>query len=297
METRNFAMAPGLIVNADDLGVDAGTTRGIAAAYRNGIVSSASLMVTTAGVEEGVMTARSMDMPVGLHLSFTQGRAVAPGLDRLAGESGFFKLRAGDLIKLRPTDARLVDQIRAEIRAQLSLASDYGLSLTHVDSHQHVHMHPAIFAIVEEEAGRFGIRSIRFSREPLRYIFCGGDYLQVIKRRNLSKWLVTRLYAGRIKARLQKPDLFFGNLYSGVVTKTVLLNVLNKVPLDKSVELCIHPGLPMLPSAVPANNFEAFSASAYRRFEHDALVDKEVIDLVRKRGLTLRSFDGREKRL
>jgi hypothetical protein len=53
----------------------------------------------------------------------------------------------------------------------------------------------------------------------------------------------------------------------------------------------------MLPSAVPANNFEAFSASAYRRFEHDALVDKDVIDLVRKRGLTLRSFDGREKRL
>jgi chitin disaccharide deacetylase len=290
------AMMPGLIVNADDFGVDAATTRGIASAYRNGIVSSASMMVAMPAIQEAVTTAKSMDMPVGLHLTLTQGRAVAEGIDRLIDGSGIFKLRARELIRLRSKDTSLIEQIRTEIRAQLSKASDLALSLSHVDSHQHVHMHPVIFSIVEEEAARFGIRHIRFSREPFRFLWCSGNYLQIIKRRNLSKWLVTRLYARRIRPRLEKPDLYFGNFYSGVITKPVLLNFLRIIPSNKSVELCIHPGLPVQPSGLTANNFEAFSASPYRKLEHDALIDAEVIDLVRKRGLTLRSFDGMTKR-
>jgi predicted glycoside hydrolase/deacetylase ChbG (UPF0249 family) len=290
-------MKPGIIVNADDFGVDPATTRGIVSAYCNGIVSSTSLMVTMPAVEDAVTTAQAMEMPVGLHLALTQGRAIAGHrVDRLVDESGFFKLRAKDLIRLRAKDIPLIEQVRIEIRAQLTRARELGLSLTHVDSHQHVHMNPVIFTIVEQEASTFGIPSIRFSREPFRFLWCSGPYLEVIRRNNLSKWLVTRACARRIKPRLETSDLFFGNFYSGVVTKSVLLNVLRMIPADKSVELCIHPGLPDQPALRPARNFAGFSTSIYRRLEHDALVDPEVIDLVRKRGLTLRSFDGRAKR-
>jgi hypothetical protein len=248
--------------------------------------------------EDAVTIARPMEMPVGLHLALTQGRAIAGHrVGRLVDESGTFKLRAKDLIRLRRKDIPLIEQIRIEIRAQLTRAREFGLSLTHVDSHQHVHMNPVIFAILEQEASTFGIRSIRFSREPFRFFWCSGPYLEVIRRNNLSKWLVTRAHAGRIGPRLEKPDLFFGHFYSGVITKDVLLNFLRMIPTDKSVELCIHPGLPGQPSTPPARNFEAFSTSPYRKLEHDALVDAEVIDLVRKRGLALRSFDGRVKRL
>jgi chitin disaccharide deacetylase len=290
-------MKPGIIVNADDFGVDLATTRGIVSAYRNGIVSSTSLMVTMPAVEDAVTTAQSMEMPVGLHLALTQGRAIAGyRVDRLVDESGVFKLRAKDLIRLRAKDIPLIEQVRIEIRAQLTRAREFGLSLTHVDSHQHVHMNPVIFTIVEQEASTFGIPSIRFSREPFRFLWCSGPYLEVIRRNNLSKWLVTRACARRIKPHLERSDLFFGNFYSGVVTKSVLLNVLRMIPADKSVELCIHPGLPDRPALRPARNFAGFSTSIYRRLEHDALVDPEVIDLVRKRGLTLRSSDGRAKR-
>jgi hypothetical protein len=290
-------MKPGIIVNADDFGVDPARTRGIVSAYRNGIVSSTSLMVTMPAVEDAVATAQSMEMPVGLHLALTQGRAIAGHrVDRLVDESGSFKLRAKDLIRLRAKDISLIEQVRIEIRAQLTRASEFGLSLTHVDSHQHVHMNPVIFTIVEQEASTFGIPGIRFSREPFRFLWCSGPYLEVIRRNNLSKWLVTRACAGWIKPGLERPDLFFGNFYSGVVTKSVLLNVLRMIPTDKSVELCIHPGLPGQPALRPPRNFAGFSTSIYRRLEHDALVDPEVIDLVRKRGLTLRSFDGRSKR-
>jgi chitin disaccharide deacetylase len=290
-------MEPGLIVNADDLGVDPATTRGIASAYRNGIVSSASLMVTTPAVEDAVATLRTTEIPVGLHVSLTQGRAIAgPHLSCLVDESGSFKLRAQDLIMVRRTDTALIEQIRTEMRAQLTRALEFGLTLTHVDSHQHVHMNPVLFPLLEEEASAFGIRRIRFSREPLRFFLSSGRYSQILRRNNLSKWLITRTLARQIKPRLESPDLFFGIFHSGAIVKSVLLNLLTAIPTDKSVEICIHPGLPSQPSSRLSNNFMAFSTSSYRQLEHDALVDVEVIDLVRKRGLTLRSLDGRMKR-
>jgi len=289
-------MGPGLIVNADDLGVDAATTRGIASAYRNGIVSSASLMVTTPAVEDAVATVRTTEMPVGLHLSLTQGRAiVGPRLTRLVDETGRFKLRARDFITARRQDVALIEQIRAETRAQLTKALDLGLPLTHVDSHQHVHMNPTIFRILEDEASSFGIRRIRLSYEPLRFLWCAGRYLGMLERNNLSKWLVTRACAWQIGPRLDSPDFFFGVFHSGVIVKRVLINVLRAVPADRSVEICIHPGLPDRPALPPGDDFAAFSASEYRRLEHDALVDAEVIELVAERGLLLRSFDGRVK--
>jgi predicted glycoside hydrolase/deacetylase ChbG (UPF0249 family) len=290
-------MEPGLIVNADDLGIEPATTRGIASAYRNGIVSSASLIVTTPAVEDAVTTAKADEIPVGLHVALTQGRAIAgPRLSRLVDETGAFKLRPQDLIRVRRKDTALIEQIRIEMRAQLERAVDLGLTLTHVDSHQHVHMNPVLFSILEDEASAFGIRRIRFSREPLRFFWCAGQYGQILRRNNLLKWLVTRLYARQIKPRLECPEMFFGIFHSGVIVKRVLLDLLTAIPADKSVEICIHPGLPGSPSSRPANDFEAFSASEFRRLEHDALVDPEVIELVRKRGVTLRSYDGYIKR-
>lgn len=289
-------MEPGLIVNADDLGVDPATTQGIASAYQHGIVSSTSLMVTMPAVEAAVATARTMEMPVGLHIALTQGRAVAgPHLDRLVAETGEFKLRAQDLIRVGRKDTYLIAQIRTEVRAQLARGADFGMTLTHVDSHQHIHMNPVLFRIWEEEAATFGIQRIRFSREPLRFLWDTGAYAQVLKRNNLPKWMITRAYARRIKPRLEVPDIFFGLLYSGVVVKGVLLNILMRIPLHQTVEICVHPGLPNQTPTHSADNFQAFSKSIFRRLEHDALVDPEVLELIRKRGLILRSFSGKIK--
>jgi hypothetical protein len=289
-------MEPGLIVNADDLGVDAATTAGIVSAYRNGIVSSASLMVTMPAVEDAVAAAQAAAMPVGLHVSLTQGRAVTgPRLDRLVDEGGVFKLSAQNLITAGRGDTALIAQIRTEIKAQLTRAFDHGVTPTHVDSHQHVHMNPILFAALEDEASALGVRRIRFSREPFRFFLSAGRYGQVLWRNNVSKWLVVRIYARRIEPRLDSPDWFFGILHSGAIAKSVLLNILQTMPVDKAVEVCIHPGLPPQRSSQPADGFDAFSASPYRRLEHDALVDPEVVAVVRERGLMLRSFDGRRK--
>jgi chitin disaccharide deacetylase len=104
-----------LIVNADDLGADDGTTRGIIAAHERGIVTSASLMVDMPGARAAARAAQAhSQLGLGLHVSFTAGRRIA------------------DLGDLRA--------LRRELERQLDLFVDLtGQDPTHIDSHHHVH--------------------------------------------------------------------------------------------------------------------------------------------------------------
>jgi len=115
-----------LIVNADDLGADDGTTRGIIEAHERGIVTSASLMVDMPGARSAVRTARAHPrLGVGLHVSFTAGRRIAD---------------LADLGLLRRELARQVDRF-SEMAGQ---------DPTHIDSHHHVHLRPEIAPLFVE---------------------------------------------------------------------------------------------------------------------------------------------------
>jgi len=48
--------------------------------------------------------------------------------------------------------------------AQVARARDAGLTPSHLDSHQHVHLHPALLPVVARVARRFGIGAVRASR-------------------------------------------------------------------------------------------------------------------------------------
>src|SRR5512136_215710 len=66
-----------LIVNADDFGLSSGANRGIIKAWREGILTSASLMVGGKAFTEAVALAgANSGLQVGLHLTLVQGRAV-----------------------------------------------------------------------------------------------------------------------------------------------------------------------------------------------------------------------------
>ena len=68
-----------LIVSADDFGMSTGINAGILRAHREGILTSASLMVNGSACAEAVELARAHPtLSVGLHLVLVQGRACAP---------------------------------------------------------------------------------------------------------------------------------------------------------------------------------------------------------------------------
>jgi chitin disaccharide deacetylase len=148
-----------LIVNADDLGASVGVNRGIERCHREGIVTSASLMVTGAGADDAAATARANpELAVGLHWD-------------LVGEDE----REFDL-----SDERAV---RDEFAAQLERFHELMESApTHVDSHRHMHLTDALRELVRELVAPLGVPL----RGDGRVFFIGGFYAQ-------WEWGVTEL--------------------------------------------------------------------------------------------------------
>jgi predicted glycoside hydrolase/deacetylase ChbG (UPF0249 family) len=148
-----------LIVNADDFGASAGVNRGIVECHRSGVVTSASLMVTGAAMEEAVALSRANpELAVGLHW------------DVIGEDERDFDLRDGQAV-------------RREFAVQLDrflLAT--GRAPTHVDSHRHMHLKHEVRALFRELVAPLGV--------PLRgdgqVFFIGGFYAQ-------WEWGVTEL--------------------------------------------------------------------------------------------------------
>jgi predicted glycoside hydrolase/deacetylase ChbG (UPF0249 family) len=125
-----------LIVNADDFGRSHGINRGVFAAHKHGIVTSASLMVRWAAAADAVAYAKaSPTLGLGLHLDFAEWVYV-DGVWRAVYEV---------------VDAQDVSAVRDETWRQVERFDRlYGAYPTHLDSHQHVHRsEPARSAVLE----------------------------------------------------------------------------------------------------------------------------------------------------
>jgi predicted glycoside hydrolase/deacetylase ChbG (UPF0249 family) len=111
-----------LIVNADDFGAGRGINRGIVEAHREGILTSASLMVDMPGSEEAARLAAALPrLSVGLH-------AV------LSGEDG---------APIVDFDER--ERCRSELHRQIHRFTQLSGGLpTHLDSHHDVHHDPRL---------------------------------------------------------------------------------------------------------------------------------------------------------
>jgi hypothetical protein len=114
---------------------------------------------------------------------------------------------------------------------------------------------------------------------------------------NPAKWALLRWRSGQVQRRLATNDALFGVLYSGRMTKQAFAAVIASAPADHSLEICIHPGFPAPrhEATYKQPNYNDFICSPTRQIEHDILLDHEVGDLISRRGLALRAYDGRVK--
>src|SRR6185369_2238886 len=158
-----------LVVNADDFGRSASINRAVIRAYREGILTTASLMVNEPAFEEAVTLAhQNPRLGVGLHLTLLCGHSALmpeqiPGL--VDGRGRFADSPAG--VGFHYFFYRsLREQLRREIRAQFQKFRATGLHLDHVNGHLHLHLHPTIFGILMEEASSLGIQRMRLTRDP-----------------------------------------------------------------------------------------------------------------------------------
>jgi len=150
-----------LVVNADDFGRCRLINAGIVRAHEEGIVTSASLMVRWPGAREAAEYARNHPaLGVGLHLDFGEW----------AYDGGAWPALY-EVVSLDDAQA-----VTAEARAQLDAFKRLlRRDPTHIDSHQHVHLHEPLATVAAAVAGELSV-PLRH-REP-RVRYCGDFYGQ-----------------------------------------------------------------------------------------------------------------------
>ncbi|HUP85529.1 MAG TPA: ChbG/HpnK family deacetylase [Acidimicrobiales bacterium] len=170
-----------LIVNADDYGLTEQVSRGILRAHRGGIVTSTSCLVLAPGFDTcGEWLEEEEDLGVGVHLA-TVGEdpplltaAEVPSLvdrqGRLPGSWRMFLARA--------TAGRIdADDLAKEFRAQLEAVRQLGIDITHVDTHQHLHLWPLVRDVVLDLAVEYGIPAVRVPRSTTAFPGAGVNFL------------------------------------------------------------------------------------------------------------------------
>jgi hopanoid biosynthesis associated protein HpnK len=158
-------------VNADDFGLTPGVNRAIAELHAAGVVTSTTLMACAGATQEAVHLARSTpSLGVGCHVVLVDGQPALPPeeIPTLVNRgTGAFRT------SLVPFVARLFSghirsqEIEAEAAAQIALLQSRGLKLTHIDTHKHTHMFPAVLRPVLRAARSAGIRAVRNPFEPI----------------------------------------------------------------------------------------------------------------------------------
>ena len=244
-------------------------------------------MVGAAAAADAVARARLLpELRVGLHLVLVDGRPVSPVAEvpALVGKDGEFDrnlARVGIRFFFLP---KVRDQLAREIRAQFEAFRATGLTLDHVNTHKHMHLHPSVAALIIEIGRDYGMRSLRVPDEPvavLRRAFPQERFPPTLYR----PW-VKRLQRHLRSAGFRVNDHVFGLAWSGGMTEDRVMGLLPHLP-DGVSEIYFH----------PATRPAARLASAMPGYRHPdelaALVSPAVRDRIAALGIRLATYSDR----
>src|SRR6476620_6857839 len=230
-----------LIVNGDDFGLTPGTSRGIVEAYRHGILRSTSMLAVAPAFELAASLATSGDadgLGIGAHLALVGedppllGADEAPTLvDRRGNFAGSWR------VFFRRVVARRVDaaDIRRELSAQLERLTGVGVPLTHLDTHQHLHLWPLVRDVVVDLAVEHRVPALRVPGSRAT-----GPVGVVVRRR------AAELRRAAADAGLSTPDRFAGLDEGGHLDDAALCGAVaalgDGLSAGGAAELGCHPG-------------------------------------------------------
>jgi hopanoid biosynthesis associated protein HpnK len=262
-----------LIVNADDFGLSRSVNEAVIRAHRDGILTSASVMVNEPACDEAVKLAKeNPKLGVGLHITLLMGHSALPagkipGLVNNRGEFSDSPVSTGMKYFF---DSSLREQLRAEIRAQFEKFRATGLPLDHVNGHLHFHLHPVVFKILMEDSDTLGISHLRLTRDCFSRSrrTSHGHLLYRISNAAIFEMLSSRARRPLEQKKIRHARITFGLLQNARVDEEYILKLLPELPPGDS-ELYSHPSL---------GEF---------KHEFDALVSPRVRELVNKLGIEL----------
>jgi len=225
-----------LIVNADDYGYFDCVSRGILETATGGILTATGVFATSSKLGEHAAWLMRVDsLDVGVHLNLTGQAPLTTSMEKsLSRWDGRFPNKF-TIARAVLSGAIAAADVKLEWRAQIERCLEYGLHIRFLNSHEHIHMLPTLFTVVQDLAAEFGIQHIRFPTSEL----VRGTSVGSLVRDALIK--ITGMYNHRFR-RLPCAR-FLGMGISGRLNMEYLKQLLPGLRPGSIYELMCHPGI------------------------------------------------------
>ncbi|HLY58310.1 MAG TPA: hopanoid biosynthesis-associated protein HpnK, partial [Stellaceae bacterium] len=223
-----------VILSADDFGLDLSVNEAVEHAYRDGVLTSASLMVGEEAAEDAVARARRLPgLAVGLHVVLADGRPVSPAesVPDLVDSSGRFPREMVTQAFRFFLSSGIRRQLEREISAQFEAFAATGLLLDHVNAHKHFHLHPTIASLILRVGSRYGLRAVRVPAEPRGVIKAAEAHRRPgrVGAAALNLW-TRQLRSAIAQHGCVANDHVFGLAWTGGMTEERLLSLIPRLP-------------------------------------------------------------------
>jgi predicted glycoside hydrolase/deacetylase ChbG (UPF0249 family) len=223
-----------IIINADDLGGFQTCNDAVFKLMALGKISSSTLMANGPFFTDAVTRAKNFPQySFGVHLNISQFFPLIP--DVIFRQSGI--LDSWDAFRYRKLIVpmpRLIDAIQREWVAQIAKICDFGIKISHIDSHQHVHGHLWMYPVLKFICKKFNIKKIRSKFGRHQYSRNGHFFRRIVRQlRGIPNRVIQIKMLG-----LRSPDHFacLGDGFDFLFSK--------KIDADLTIELMCHPGVP-----------------------------------------------------
>lgn len=267
-----MAAARRLSVNADDFGFTRDVNRGILEAHRNGILTATTLMANGAAFEDAVALARETPtLDVGVHFVLVGGPSLAHRGMALPGT----------VTELFMAMARRRIDVAAELRAQMERVLAAGIRPTHLDTHKHTHLLPAVLGAVARLGEEYGVRWVR---RPFDLPLHGSPAAVPLATRLVSR--ACRGVRKQFHRKLERhgcatTDWFAGFQITGRYGAEEVLHLLAHLPAGWT-EFMTHPGF-----CTEELRASRTRLKESREMELRALTDPRVKEAVLRQGIEL----------
>lgn len=301
-----------LILHADDYGMNPSVNSGILKAFREGLLTSTSLLVnspdTAAACAEwpkliqelgsGALPSLGLrqsagderiPFDLGIHLNLTQGRPLTKDYpDELLDHQGRFPGIGSVFRRLLSPESKFRDKVRAELELQFTTMISLGVRPSHINGHQYIELIPGISELIPSLADQFQVRVVRLALEPhlTRTLF---------PELRLTTWglsLVKQFYARRFRGQLAgkslvAPQQFFGTSHAGLVTLRTLRKFLSYPSRGQWTEVGLHPAVEGCQHTPQVSDGWNDPLAAHRPQELAWLCASKTVDLLNSQGFKL----------
>lgn len=234
-----------LILNADDFGLTPGVNLAVEELCAAQALTSATLMARGAAFEGAVAIAkRQPSLGVGCHVVLVDGSPVsAPDkVPTLIGPDGKnFHATLGGFVRALVRHRIDAADIEREADAQIAKLRDAGVGVTHIDTHKHTHMFPAVLRPLLRVADEHRIAAIRNPFEPAWSLRCAGGSLLRRAEIALLRGFEKQFRRAVENSNCATTDGALGILATGTLDIDAIERMLQAMP-EGTWELVCHPG-------------------------------------------------------